>query len=77
MILENAERIEQVRFGRKPTQLTIAVTNYIRHHMLRYSDKSFTTIGSYLGFSSLGHFSLVFKKYVGRTPGKYRDRYAK
>lgn len=124
MVLEFAERIEQVRFGRKPTQLTIAVTNYIRHHMyetirvediarklfmsrpylsakfkeqsgetltdfilkekteeakrlLRYSDKSFTTIGSYLGFSSLGHFSRVFKKYVGRTPGEYRDKYAK
>ena len=45
--------------------------------LLRYSDKSFTAIGSYLGFSSLGHFSQVFKKYTGRTPTEYRDKYAK
>ena len=45
--------------------------------LLRYSDKSFTAIGSYLGFSSLGHFSQVFKKYTGRTPTEYREKYGK
>lgn len=45
--------------------------------LLRYSDKSFTAIGSYLGFSSLGHFSQVFKKYTGRTPTEYREKYIK
>lgn len=43
--------------------------------LLRYSDKSFTAIGSYLGFSSPGHFSHVFKKYTGRTPTEYREKY--
>ena len=45
--------------------------------LLRYTDKSATTIGAYLGFSSLGHFSRVFKKYAGRTPIEYREKYSK
>lgn len=43
--------------------------------LLRYSDKSLTAIGSYLGFSSQSHFSRVFKKYAGITPGEYREKY--
>ena len=124
MVLEYTERVERIRFGGKPTQLTLAVTNYIQHHLsepiraediakelymsrpylsakfkaetgetltdfilkekteeakrlLRYSDKSFSAISSYLGFSSPGHFSQVFKKYTGRTPTEYREKYAK
>ncbi len=121
MVLEFTERVERIRFGGKPTQLTIAVANYIQRHLsepvraediakelymsrpylskkfkeetgetltdfilkekteeakrlLRYSDKSLTAIGSYLGFSSLGHFSQVFKRYTGRTPTEYREK---
>ena len=40
--------------------------------LLRYSDKSAAAIAAYLGFSSHGHFSRVFKKYAGTTPGEYR-----
>ena len=123
MVFEFTERVERIRFGGKPTQLTAAVIHYIQHHLsepiraeklakelfmsrpylsakfkaetgesltdfilkekteeakhlLRYSDKSFTAIGSYLGFSSLGHFSRVFKKYAGRTPSEYREKYS-
>ena len=43
--------------------------------LLRYSDKSLTAIGSYLGFSSAGHFSRVFKTYVGTTPSEYREKH--
>ena len=124
MVLEFTQRVQRIRFGGKPTQLTLAVTNYIQHHLsepirveaiaeelymsrpylsarfredtgetltdfilkekteeakrlLRYSDKSFTAIASYLGFSSPGHFSRVFKKYTDRTPTEYRDKYGK
>lgn len=31
------------------------------------------TIGSFLGFASQSHFSLVFKKHTGKTPGEYRE----
>ena len=43
--------------------------------LLRYSDKSLTAIGSYLGFSSASHFSRIFKAYVGSTPREYREKY--
>lgn len=40
--------------------------------LLRYTDKSYAAIGGYLGFSSQSHFSRVFKKYAGCTPGEWR-----
>lgn len=43
--------------------------------LLRYSDKSAAAIGTYLGFSSHGHFTKVFKKYTGITPNEYRGKY--
>lgn len=44
--------------------------------LLRYTDKTATMIGAYLGFSSQSHFSRVFKKYAGNTPAEYRKKYA-
>lgn len=43
--------------------------------LLRYTDKTATMIGSYLGFSSQSHFSRVFRKYTGQTPAEYRKKY--
>ncbi len=45
--------------------------------LLRYSDKTVTAIGAYLGFSSAAHFSRVFKKYAQVTPSEYRERIGK
>lgn len=45
--------------------------------LLRYSDKSLSTIGAYLGFFSPGHFAQVFRKYARMPPTEYRDRYAR
>ncbi|MBD5084955.1 MAG: helix-turn-helix domain-containing protein [Clostridiales bacterium] len=41
--------------------------------LLRYTDKTSAAIGAYLGFSSQSYFSRVFKKYVGYTPGEWRE----
>ena len=40
--------------------------------LLRYSDKTLSMIGEYLGFSSQSHFTKTFKKYARQTPGQYR-----
>jgi AraC-like DNA-binding protein len=45
-------------------------------HLLRYSNKSLSAISAYLGFSSLSHFTRVFKKYSDITPKEYRDRHS-
>ena len=58
----------------------INLSNYITQlkideakRLLRYSDKSFTSVAFYLGFSSPSHFSQVFKKYTETTPFEYRQ----
>lgn len=45
--------------------------------LLRHSDKSLSAISNFLGFSSQSHFSRVFKKYSGRTPGEYREKFSR
>ena len=42
--------------------------------LLRYTDRSSSAIAAYLGFSSQGHFSKVFKEITGMTPGEYREK---
>ena len=41
-------------------------------HLLRYSNKSISSISVFLGFSSQSHFTKVFKKYTSVTPKEYR-----
>lgn len=41
--------------------------------LLRYSDKTFFAIATYLGFSSPSHFSKVFKEKTDTTPFEYRQ----
>ena len=42
--------------------------------LLRYTDRSASVIAAYLGFSSQGHFSKVFKEITGMTPGESREK---
>lgn len=43
--------------------------------LLRYTDKSLSAIGAYLGFSSQSHFANTFRKYTGESPKEYRLRH--
>lgn len=43
-------------------------------NMLRYSDKTISSIAENLCFHSQSHFGSVFKKYVHMTPQQYRNR---
>ncbi len=58
--------------GMTLTDFILTETTDEAKRLLRYSDKSAAAIAAYLGFSSHGHFSRVFKKYAGTTPGEYR-----
>lgn len=63
-------------------EMHISLSEYIRikkvdsaKNLLRFSEKSFVSIGNYLGFHSQSHFIAVFKKQTSMTPKEYRDTY--
>lgn len=63
-------------------ELGVAISDYINEkkiekaqHLLKYSDYSLIEIANYLAFSSQSHFIQTFKKAVGLTPKKYRDKF--
>lgn len=63
-------------------ELGVAISSYINEkkiekaqHLLKYSDYSLVEIANYLAFSSQSHFIQAFKKSVGLTPKKYRDKF--
>lgn len=58
--------------GRTLTDFILNEKTEEAKRLLRYTDKSYAAIGGYLGFSSQSHFSRVFKKYAGCTPGEWR-----
>ena len=63
--------------GETPTDFILKEKTEEAKRLLRYTDKSSAAIGTYLGFSSQGHFSRVFKKYVGCTSSAFREKYRK
>lgn len=44
-------------------------------NLLKYSEASLAEISDYVCFNSQSHFGSVFKKYMGMTPGQYRNKY--
>lgn len=68
------------RIFKAETQMS--VSDYIRStkierakNLLRFSDYSYVEISNYLSFDSQSHFIQTFKRYVGTTPKKYRDKF--
>ena len=65
---------------KKETQKT--VTEYITERKMLYAKEmlqsgSFTLpeISANLGYDNYGYFSIIFKRYYGTSPGKYRERF--
>ena len=63
-------------------ELGISISDYISEkkiekaqNLLKFSDFTLIEIANHLAFSSQSHFIQTFKKAVGLTPKKYRDRY--
>jgi AraC-like DNA-binding protein len=43
-------------------------------HLLRHDDANISTIAAALGFFDQSHFSRVFRKVTGISPGRYAQR---
>ena len=61
--------------GRTLTDFILSEKTEEAKRLLRYSDRPLSAVSAYLGFSSHGHFSRVFRKYAGMTPGEYREKH--
>lgn len=58
----------------------LSLSSYIQQQKVRRAQKylaetsfSILEISTFLGFSSQGYFQNIFKKFVGKTPGEYRE----
>lgn len=65
-------------------EMGVSVSDYIRQkkvesatNLLKYSPYSMVEIANRLSFSSQSHFIQTFKKSVGITPLKYREKYGR
>ncbi|MGN1025976.1 MAG: hypothetical protein ACI4P4_06190, partial [Faecousia sp.] len=64
MVLEFTERVERIRLGTQPTQLTLAVSNYIQHHL---SEPISTEKMAKELYMSRPYLSKKFKEQSGET----------
>jgi AraC-like DNA-binding protein len=44
-------------------------------NLLKYSEAGISEISDYVCFHSQSHFGNVFKRYIGMTPGQYREKF--
>ena len=69
-------------FYKIKSETNMTFSNYIlsikineSKNLLRYTDRSISSISIYLGFSSQSHFNHAFKKFTSITPVKYRNSF--
>lgn len=65
-------------------EVGVSVSDYVRQkkietatNLLKFSPYSMVDIANRLSFSSQSHFIQTFKKIIGMTPFKYREKYGK
>jgi AraC-like DNA-binding protein len=59
-------------FGCTPHELATAMRIQRARHLLMSTELSITEVCLDVGFESLGSFSSLFRKYVGRSPSHFR-----
>jgi AraC-like DNA-binding protein len=59
-------------FGETPQEYLTRLRLERAKQLLTVTDRSITDVCLDVGFSSLGSFSVLFKRHVGRTPREYR-----
>ena len=61
-------------FGETPKEFLTRLRLEQAKHLLTVTDRPVTEVCFDVGFSSLGTFSLLFKRHVGLSPREYRRR---
>ena len=59
-------------FGETPQEFLTRLRLERARHLLTVTDRSVTEVCLDVGFSSLGTFSLLFKRHIGCSPREYR-----
>jgi AraC-like DNA-binding protein len=69
-------RLFRTVFGQTPNQCQVGARLARARRLLVTTDRPVTEVCMEVGYASLGTFSHEFKRRVGMTPSRYRDRYA-
>jgi AraC-like DNA-binding protein len=59
-------------FGTNPWRYVVLCRVRRAKHLMRTSNRSLVAIALDCGFASQAHFTVMFKRFVGTTPGRYR-----
>lgn len=70
------QRLFKKATGMSPWNYIIRARCHLACTLLRQKNSSITHIAHELGFSSSQHFSTVFRRFVGHTPGMFRTLHA-
>lgn len=66
-------RLFRADLGMTPIQFQSQYKMQSAAKLLLYSDKPIAEIASEAGYEDVNYFTKVFQKYIGKTPGKYRN----
>ncbi|WP_191567257.1 helix-turn-helix domain-containing protein [Metabacillus idriensis] len=68
-------RIFKEKEGLSPIQYLIKIRLEEAKRLLTTNDQSIQEIANYVGYSNPNYFNIVFKKFTGYSPGKFRKKF--
>jgi AraC-like DNA-binding protein len=77
MSVRTFERNFQRAFHLTPQKYLRNLRLRIASHALVYTNQSLAQVATGHGFADQSHFTHEFRRHFGRTPGEYRDRFAR